>query len=54
MKSRHAKFQVFWLKSDVINFFSLQYVCILTFRHCDLKMTLYIKVFDEFEFKAEK
>ena len=45
MKSPHAKFQMFWLKIDAINFFSLRYMCNLTFGHCDVKMTSYMKIF---------
>ena len=48
MKSPCAKFQVFSLKSDVtmtINFLSLRYMGILTFRHCDVKMTSYDNFF---------
>ena len=58
MKSPCAKFQMFWLKNDVsdavnaVNFFSLGCMGIFTLRHCDVKMTSYIKSFDEFEFRA--
>ena len=34
-----------WRHNDTINFFSLQYLGILTFRHCDVKMTPYTKIF---------
>ena len=45
MKRSRAKFQLLWLQNDVINFFSLPYMDILTFRHCDVKMTSYMKFF---------
>ena len=41
-----------WRHNDAINFFSLQYMSTLMFRHCDIKMTSYIKIFYEFEFRA--
>ena len=44
MKSPRAKFQVFWLKNDVMSFSVSRYVGILTFRHCDVKMTSYMKM----------
>ena len=32
-----------WRHDDAINFFSLSYMGILAFRHCDVKMTSYSK-----------
>ena len=39
-------------KRSFVLFFGLQYMGILTFCHCDVKMTSYIKIFCEFEFRA--